>query len=154
MWTDTGDSDLVIVRQFRTTPAVLFEAWTDPAELALWMGPEGVAVPEVGVDLRPDGEYRIVLRFAEGVDYAWGGRYLEIRPPHHLSFSVEFHGENGVFDRSNPTIITVDFAPVADGTQMIFRQSPFPSGVHREAHANGWLEAFAKLEALPQPALT
>jgi len=142
---DFGGEDLVLVKEFRASPSELYRAWSEPEELAGWMGPPSVDVHLVEVDLRPGGAYRIVMRFPEGVEYSWGGRYLELNPPTRLAFTVEFWGEDGKLNRENPTQITVSFEAVGDKTRMTFRQSPFPPGVDREGHADGWIAAFEKL---------
>ena len=143
---DIAGRDLVMVKEFRTSPATLYAAWTDPGELAQWMGPEHVDVPQVEVDLRVGGAYAITIRFENGIDYTWGGRYLELLPPRRLSFTVDYYGESSEYDHSNPTVITVSLDPMPTGTRMIFRQSPFPPAVDRRAHADGWAKSFDKLE--------
>jgi len=148
---ETGGKDLFIVKEFRAPVQELYKSWSEPSELAAWMGPAGVAVPVVDVDLRIGGAYRICIRFPNGVEYCWGGQYLALVPPTHLSFTVDYHGEDGRYDRSDPTRISVDLEPSQGGTRMTFRQSPFPPRVDRAAHADGWVEAFGKLQQMLEP---
>lgn len=145
MLVEFGGRDLVIVKDFAASANDLYRAWTQ--ELADWMGPSGISAPRVQTDLRPGGAYRIDMIFPEGTEYSWGGRYLELDPPSRLRFTVDFHGENGELDRSSPTEIVLEFEAMPAGTRMTFRQLPFPPGVDRKAHADGWVEAFDKLDA-------
>ena len=38
---DTSDRELVFRRTFSAPPALVFEAWTNPAHLVNWWGPTG-----------------------------------------------------------------------------------------------------------------
>jgi len=54
----------------------VWRAWTDPALLRLWWGPEHTSVAECEVDLRVGGELLIVTEAGEGM-----GRYRGTRWP-------------------------------------------------------------------------
>jgi uncharacterized protein YndB with AHSA1/START domain len=144
------DDDLVIVRQLRASQAQAFRAWSDPTRLARWIGAVGFTVPTVQSDFRPGGAYQICIRSPQGEDYWWGGHYFEIAEPLHLRFTVETYGWPGetTLNHAPVTTVTVTFEPTGEGTRMTFRQSPFPPDVDRKNHANGWIEAFHKLEGL------
>lgn len=53
--------ELVITRVFDASRERVWRAWTDPAELAVWWGPQGVTTPECAVDVRVGGALRIVM---------------------------------------------------------------------------------------------
>jgi uncharacterized protein YndB with AHSA1/START domain len=57
---------LVVRRTIRATPERLFEAWTEPAQLRRWWGPQDVECLDAQVDLRVGGQYRIANRFPDG----------------------------------------------------------------------------------------
>jgi uncharacterized protein YndB with AHSA1/START domain len=44
----------------------VFEAMTDPNQVAEWWGPEGFTCPEVTLDVRVGGAYRIAMQPPEG----------------------------------------------------------------------------------------
>ncbi|WP_161884014.1 SRPBCC domain-containing protein [Deinococcus alpinitundrae] len=47
--------ELTLRHVFHAPCALVFQAWTDPAYLAQWWGPEGYTNPVVEVDARPSG---------------------------------------------------------------------------------------------------
>ena len=74
----------VLERAFAAPPALVWQAWTDPALFARWYGP-GAETKIVSCDLRPGGQARLEMR--------WGGMpqyqrfdYREVSPPKLLSF--------------------------------------------------------------------
>lgn len=145
---DLTGEDLVIVRQLRATPVRAFRAWSTPEQLARWMGPGGFTTPVVESDLREGGSYRICIRPPEGAEYWWGGRYVEVDEPYRLAFTVEYYGSPGeeTLNGAPKTTISLTFEPTGEGTRMTFRQSPFPPIADRASHADGWVQAFGKLE--------
>lgn len=70
----------------RTYPApigTVWQAWTQPAMLRQWWGPEHTTVPECEVDLRIGGRIHIVMEAGEGM-----GKYQGTRWPMDGTFSV------------------------------------------------------------------
>ena len=57
---------LVVRKTIRAKPERLFAAWTIPAELKLWWGPQGVKCIEAEIDLRRGGRYRIANQLPDG----------------------------------------------------------------------------------------
>ena len=148
MTIDLADNELVIVRELRTTPLQAFRAWTVPERLAKWMGPGGFVVPVVESDLREGGRYRICIMPADGDEYWWGGKYVEIDEPYRLAFTVEYYGSPGedTLEGAPVTVISLTFEPYGNFTRMTFRQSPFPPLVDPADHADGWVQALRKLD--------
>lgn len=150
MTVDLAGDDLVIVREFKAAPAKVFRAWSDPQRVAGWMGPSGFTSPVVECDLREGGSYRMCIQPPHGDDYWWGGRYVEIDEPYRLAFTVDYYGSAGedTLNGAPVTTISLTFEASGSGTRMTFRQSPFPPNTNREAHADGWVQAFGKLERM------
>lgn len=84
-----------IVRLFNVTRERLFRAWTDPAELARWWGPEGFTNPVCELDVRPGGNIYIHMQAPDGTVYPMGGTYHKINEPTLLVFSGTALDENG-----------------------------------------------------------
>ena len=150
MTIDLGGEDLVIVRELKTTPIKAFRAWSVPDRLAQWMGPGGFVTPVVESDLREGGSYRICIKPPEGEEYWWGGKYVEIDEPYRLAFTVEYYGSPGedTLNGAPASTISLTFEPSSHGTRMTFRQAPYPPLTDRAEHADGWVQAFSKLDAL------
>jgi uncharacterized protein YndB with AHSA1/START domain len=59
----------------------IFSALTEPAELARWWGPHGYTTPEIDLDLRAGGSYRVTMQPPGGDRFHLAGKFLEIEPP-------------------------------------------------------------------------
>jgi uncharacterized protein YndB with AHSA1/START domain len=78
----------VVLRRIVDAPrAVVFRAWTDPAQLAQWWGPHGFTNPVCEADVRVGGAWHIVMRAPDGTDYPCGGVYREVVEGQRLVFT-------------------------------------------------------------------
>jgi uncharacterized protein YndB with AHSA1/START domain len=55
--TDTTHREIVVSRLIDVPVARIGRAWTDPAELGLWFGPQGFETIHAKLDFRPGGTY-------------------------------------------------------------------------------------------------
>jgi uncharacterized protein YndB with AHSA1/START domain len=58
-----------MVRRLEASPKQVFEAWTNERELAQWIGPEDMTVPQAKSEPREGARYRITMRSAEGKEF-------------------------------------------------------------------------------------
>jgi uncharacterized protein YndB with AHSA1/START domain len=80
--TTPTDREIVVTRVFNAPRRVVFEAWTNPQYLPLWMlGPDGWTMPVCETDLRPGGSWHIVWRHSNGKEMEMRGEYREVKPP-------------------------------------------------------------------------
>jgi uncharacterized protein YndB with AHSA1/START domain len=85
----TAEREFVISRVFAAPREALWQAWTEPQRLAQWCGPRTFTNFACEADLQLGGEYRIVMRSPEGVDYPLRGVYLQIVAPERLVMTVD-----------------------------------------------------------------
>src|SRR5690606_36647711 len=85
----SAERDFIISRVFPVPREVAFRAWTDPARLCHWWGPEGFSNPVCRVDCRTGGQYLIVMRSPDGTDYPLKGEFREIIPPERITFTMD-----------------------------------------------------------------
>ena len=137
-----SDRTLVIERTFAAPPDRVFKAWTDPAMLAKWWGPEGFKTPEYKMDVRPGGQYRTTMVSPTGESHTASGVYREVVPPHRLVFTWAWE-ENG--KRGYETEVTVILEAAGKGTKMRFVQEVFDSAEQRDNHDQGWTSSFNDL---------
>lgn len=78
--------DIVNVRLFNATPTQLFEAFSDPVQLAKWWGPEGFTNTIDEFDFRPGGTWRITMHAPSGGDFANESRIVEFVKPTRIVF--------------------------------------------------------------------
>ncbi|MCC6144053.1 MAG: SRPBCC family protein [Candidatus Hydrogenedentes bacterium] len=79
-----GLFDIVSRRLFQASRERLFEAFTDPRQLAQWWGPKGFTNTFDEFDFRPGGMWRFTMHGANGVEYRNESRFLEIDPPEQI----------------------------------------------------------------------
>ena len=56
---------LTLKRRLNAAPEKIYAAWTDPAKLVKWFGPEEIETLSAQADARVGGRFRIVMRDAE-----------------------------------------------------------------------------------------
>lgn len=62
-----NEKEITITRVYDASPEEVWKAWTDPAELMRWWGPDNVTIPECEVDLRIGGKFYIVMKAGEAM---------------------------------------------------------------------------------------
>jgi len=68
-----SDHDLVLERVFDAPRALVWEAWTTPEHIKKWWAPKPYETPEVELDLRPGGVFRMRMTGPDGFDTGTGG---------------------------------------------------------------------------------
>jgi uncharacterized protein YndB with AHSA1/START domain len=70
--------DLVLERIFDAPRELVWKAWTDPAQLAIWWGPKGFTNPVCSADVRPGGEIYIEMSAPDGTVFPMRGKFHEV----------------------------------------------------------------------------
>jgi uncharacterized protein YndB with AHSA1/START domain len=113
----TADREIVQTRTFDAPRELVFQAWTDPAHLPHWFGPNGFSVTMHEIDVRPGGMWRFIMHGPDGRDYTNRMVYQEIVRPERL---VYLHGED-VDDDPGAFHVTILFEEVDGRTHMTQR---------------------------------
>lgn len=82
-----SDQEIVFTRVFDRPRDLLFEAWTKPEHLRQWWGCEGSKLTLCEIDLRPGGQWRLVMRMADGSYHPFHGTYREVVPNERLVYT-------------------------------------------------------------------
>ena len=94
-------------RRFTAPRQSIFDAWTQPEQIACWWDPSGERLAECEIDLRPGGAFRFAPRGAHGAP-PFMGKYLEIAPPGKLVFEAMGAIGTVIFeDLDGATLMTV-----------------------------------------------
>jgi len=128
-------------RMLSATPERVFRAWTVPGELQKWWGPGEFTAPQVEIDLRVGGKYRIAMKPPQGDIVYLGGEYREVEPPHRLVFTWQWEGDPAV------TLVTLEILEHEGMTELSVTHERFPDQRQCELHKEGWS---ATLEKLPR----
>ena len=77
--TDTKDRELLISRKLNAPVDLVWEAW-NPEHIANWWGPDGFTNTITKMDMRPGGEWNLVMHGPDGTDYDNKAIFKEIVP--------------------------------------------------------------------------
>jgi uncharacterized protein YndB with AHSA1/START domain len=147
----TDEQLITITRVFDAPRELVFQAWTDPDQLARWFGPAGSDVPResVEVDLRVGGRVALtIVRAGGGMEYQLRYEISELAEPELLVLKSDPMPQVGL---DHPTFTRIELKEADGQTRMTLTDGPFPAPGGQHAAA-GWEHAFDKLEALFAPA--
>jgi uncharacterized protein YndB with AHSA1/START domain len=143
--------ELALSRVFDAPRDLVYQAFTDPDQLAQWFGPVGFVVPRdtVEVDARPGGYQRFVMVNAEDPSQ---------RSPVDATFTEVIEnellvGEQAVagipgFEGIKTMTLRLEFHEEPGGkTRLELRQGPFTHQLE-EGTREGWNSSFGKLDDL------
>jgi uncharacterized protein YndB with AHSA1/START domain len=148
MATGQSTASLTLVRIFPASPERVFQAWTRPDQLKLWIAPAELRVELAEVDLRPGGRYRIHMREPEGREYRLVGTYQEVQVPRRLVFTWVWESDPSPIE----TRVTVQFRDLgSEGTEVVVLHEFFPTDAMCDQHVKGWNACLAKLPPLLPP---
>jgi uncharacterized protein YndB with AHSA1/START domain len=137
---------LRVSRVLPASPERVFRAWTTPVDVKRWFGrPDGFDVPNVEMDVRVGGRYRIELAGPD-VGAAIVGTYREVSPSVRLSFT--FSWETPLLDVMDigETLVTVRFTDVEGRTEVTLVHERLRSDATVSFHSFGWTSGFDRLE--------
>jgi len=147
MPTGTDERVLTLARTISASPEKLFDAWTKPALILQWWGPEEAIVAEHVFDVRVGGGWRTALEGSMGSGRnICSGTYTVIDRPHRLAFTWAWQQPDGT--RGHETVVDVTFEKVERGTLVRVVQKTFQNAEQRDMHNWGWNSTFNKLEKL------
>ena len=130
---------LVVRKTIRATPERLFEAWTQPAQLRRWWGPQDVECVDAQVDLRVGGQYRIANRFSDGRVVWITGQFELIEAPERLVYTWRVEPQT-VWER-----VTVQFERHRDATEVVVVHERIADERMGDLHKKGWHECLEGL---------
>lgn len=112
----------IVIRRVLDAPRnLVWEAWTDPGQLARWWGPKGFTTKVFEFDLTPGGRSRYAMVGPDGTEYPGQGVFREIVPGERIVTTDEFgDGFEKVVDMDLPRgmVLTVTFAELGGKTEL------------------------------------
>jgi uncharacterized protein YndB with AHSA1/START domain len=120
----------------------VFAAMTDPEQVAEWWGPKGFTCPEVNLDVRIGGVYRIAMRPPVGELFHLVGAYVEVVPPSRLAYTFRWEPPDPD-DRETIARLTLRDANGAADVELL--QGQFATEARRDLHQAGWADSLARL---------
>ncbi len=121
-------NEIRITRIYDAPVARVWEAWTDPAQVAEWWGPRGFTITTIAKDLRPGGCWEYTMHGPDGKDWPNFTRYHEVVP---LARLVYDHGASSA-DAAPMFRMTVTFRDLDGRTELDIRMGlPTPEDAQR-----------------------
>ncbi len=106
-------NEIKITRIYDAPVRAVWDAWTDPEQVAQWWGPRGFTLTTDSKDIRPGGHWDYTMHGPDGVDYPNTTRYLEVEECSKLVYD---HGAHG--DRPPLFRVSVRFTEIDGKTKM------------------------------------
>src|SRR5579863_2610796 len=135
---DTGLS-LELTRVIKAPRERVFDAWTRPATIRQWFGPEGFTTPSVTTDPKSGGAYEINM---EGPALSPGepirrssvtGMYTKVNPFDLLQFTW-----SASWSPDEVSLVTIHLRDVDGGTEIRLVHERFASENSCKGHTQGW----------------
>ncbi len=123
--------------------AAVFEALTEPQQLAKWWGPHRFTTPSLDLDLYVGGRYRLAMQPPEGDLFHLQGEFLEIDAPRRLVYT--FRWEEPDPDDVD-TVVTLSLLELGGSTRLMVDQGAFATEPRRELHERGWSDSLQRLQ--------
>src|SRR5262250_2224725 len=71
-------NEIRITRLYDAPVKAVWDAWTDPEQVAQWWGPRGFTLTHHSKDLRPGGHWDYTMHGPDGVDYENYTKFYEV----------------------------------------------------------------------------
>lgn len=110
---NTKSNELKITRVYDAPVKAVWDAWTDPEQVAQWWGPRGFMITTHSKDLRPGGHWSYTMHGPDGTNYENKTLYFEVEECAKLVYD---HGGND--DRPPLFRVTVLFRETEGKTAM------------------------------------
>ncbi len=139
-----GKLSLEITRVIKAPRDRVYAAWTDPAQLKEWFGPENVQTRSLVAEARVGGRFRWELTNSEGEEMTVHGEYRELQPGRKIVFTWKWEDDEDWEERNS--VVTVELSDCDGGTEVRLVHEQLPSEESRDGHSRGWNSALDKLE--------
>jgi uncharacterized protein YndB with AHSA1/START domain len=122
-----------IRRRVSAAAEQVFDLWTKPDLMVLWMSPFPGAVDcKASCDLRPGGAFSLVMSSGQSSREV-SGTYLEIDRPRKLVFTWI-----GPLTNHVNTLVTLELVALGDETDLVLTHERLPTPAIGEGHTRGW----------------
>jgi uncharacterized protein YndB with AHSA1/START domain len=123
-----GTCEVVISRLINAPRDLVWKAYTDPAHVAQWWGPNGFTTTIEAMDVRVGGVMNHVMHGPDGANYPNRSVYTEVVKPERIAYTVEGGLEGG---RGVSFVATWTFEAVGEKT-LVTGRSVFATEAERD----------------------
>jgi uncharacterized protein YndB with AHSA1/START domain len=153
----SADREVLITRLFDAPRELVFDAWTDPQQLARWYAPHGCEIEFRALDPRPGGTFHSCIRTPDGHRCWCRGVYRTVNRPVQIVMTMVVSNEKGETvepaaagmdpDWPGETVVTVTLVEKQGRTMLTLHQTVSESLAKRTGAHPGWLEMLDRLAA-------
>ncbi len=111
-------NEIHLTRIYDAPVKLVWDAWTDPKQVAQWWGPRGFTITTHSKDLRSGGFWNYTMHGPDGTDYPNSTKYLEVEKYSRLVYDHGGHEERPPLFR-----VTVLFTEIKGKTKMAMSMS-------------------------------
>jgi uncharacterized protein YndB with AHSA1/START domain len=141
----SGERTLHIERVLPAPALTVFEMHAEPGLLAQWWGPKGFSAPDIELELRVGGRYRITMQPPEGDAFFLSGEFRAVEPGTRLAYTFRWEPPDA---DDQETLVEFSLQDLGGTTRVTVAQGPFATEERRALHVQGWTESLDRLEAL------
>lgn len=142
--------EVTISRYFDAPPALVYQAFVDPEQIAQWFGPLAFHVPRdtVTIDAKTGGHWNMTMVGNDNPEWlAPVAATLVQVVENQLLVGYEIAKDFPGMADGTKMSLSIEFLPEGSGTRLEIRQGPFPEQM-KEMSEVGWNQSFHKLDAL------
>jgi uncharacterized protein YndB with AHSA1/START domain len=143
---EVSERDVYITRSFNAPRDVVWKFWTEPGHLAEWFGPADVHTPEsnIEVEIKVGGRWNLGMVGDVTCElYPLSSRITKVIEGEYLEMIIE-SASSGQIEN---VFLRVQFHDHGETTRMTLHQGPF-TPEFRDLTTDGWVQSFAKLDAI------
>ena len=122
----------------------VYAAWTNPAQLRQWFGPETTETRGLVADVRPGGEFRWDVLNNDGEEITARGEYREVEPGRKIVFTWQWDDDENW--ANNISVVTIELSDAVGGAKVTLTHEKLPNEESRDNHEQGWNSLLNKLE--------
>lgn len=140
-------------RVIKASREMIYQAFTDPAALAVWQAPEDMTAKVHEFDARVGGGYQMSLFYSPSEQTYKGktaeredrftARFVELTPPSRIVQAISFDSTDPAF--SGEMTMTVTLREAGDGTEVTILFERIPPGIRPEDNDAGTRSSLEKL---------
>lgn len=121
------DREVVLARVIDADAATAFRAWSDPAQIVQWFGPDGFELETYEIDIREGSVWRFDMVAPDGTRYANHMTFLRIEAPNLIEVD---HGTDDAGDPDRFRML-VTFDEQANGKTVVTLRQMHPTAKRR-----------------------
>jgi uncharacterized protein YndB with AHSA1/START domain len=145
--TTPAEREIHVERIFDAPRDTVFAAFTDSELIPEWWGPRDTTTIVDKMDVRPGGDWRFVMRNADGSESGFRGTFREVTPPERLVQTFEWEGMPG-----HVSVDIATFEDLGDRTRVVtvsqFHTPEERDGMLGAGMEGGLNESYARLDEL------